>query len=207
MSTYNIIHNITISSDGPIAEGNLIHLRQGDMDGACGPYCMMMCLLILGVIGRSEALAPDNLDGRTSIGKLWAYFREFKAFFSEGTTIDDLEKLLSIFKRHLSVESCPDSGLEARKFVFEHLTNDHPVVLGIHGAGLAHWVVIVGWEDVESDGIPERFLLLDPGLESPRTSAWNAVIDLASVYGRYPYNYWDGQQQQYVSLNGAVAIY
>lgn len=207
MSAFNIIKNLSISSVGPVVDGKLIHLRQGDMDGACGPYCMMMCLLILGIIRRDQALAPDNLDGRTAIGKLWAYFRHFKAFFADGTTIADLEKLLSVFKRHINIESSSSTGSDARKFVFNQLQKNHPVILGIHGNGLAHWVVVIGWDDAEGDGIPERFLLLDPGLDSPRTSAWNAVIDLASVYGRYPYNYWSGQQEQYVALDGAVAIF
>jgi hypothetical protein len=25
-----------------------VHFRQGDMDGACGPYCIAMSLLVLG---------------------------------------------------------------------------------------------------------------------------------------------------------------
>ncbi|HEJ1134341.1 TPA: hypothetical protein SLU32_004560, partial [Pseudomonas aeruginosa] len=28
--------------------GDKVHLRQGDMDGACGPYCLVMAMLVRG---------------------------------------------------------------------------------------------------------------------------------------------------------------
>jgi|GEM_PF-5652811 len=36
----------TLNSDN---EFQLLHLRQGDIDGACGPYCLFMALMICGV--------------------------------------------------------------------------------------------------------------------------------------------------------------
>lgn len=207
MSTFGIIEGITLSPDGPLVGNELVHLRQGDMDGACGPYSLMMCLLILGVVDRAEALAPDGIDGRTSIGKLWTHFGNHKAFFSAGTTLDDLERLFSNFKRHVAIEQFQASGVETRKFVYKHLLENHPVILGVQGKEFAHWVVVVGWEDVEGDGTPERFLLLDPGYDAPRTSVWNSVIDLAGGYGRYPYHYWSWQGGDNVALDGALAVY
>ena len=71
MGTFHVLQDLTISDEGPVTGSALAHLRQGDMGGACGPYCLMMCLQIIGVIGREEATSSLSLDGRTQIGKLY----------------------------------------------------------------------------------------------------------------------------------------
>ena len=38
---------------GPSGEEQEVHLQQGSLDGACGPYSLLMCLLICGLIERS----------------------------------------------------------------------------------------------------------------------------------------------------------
>lgn len=37
--------------------GDKVHLRQGDMDGACGPYCLVMAMLVRGQLRRRRARA------------------------------------------------------------------------------------------------------------------------------------------------------
>lgn len=43
---------LSVSPHGPVTcappRHDLIHLRQGQMDGACGPYCAVMTLITLG---------------------------------------------------------------------------------------------------------------------------------------------------------------
>ena len=209
MSIFHVICNMTISQCGPVVGYELVHLRQGDMDGACGPYSLMMCLILQGVVRREDVVALNNLDGRTALGKLWNKFQDFHALFRQGTTLQDIGSLLATFGRKIKLEAFEGTGVDTRKFIYRHLKDNHPVILGIYGEDLAHWVVAIGWEDMEGDDVPERFLLLDSSYESPRTSCWNAVINLDSAYGRYPYLYWWNWQMKglQVALNGALALF
>ena len=68
-----------------------VHLVQGSLDGACGPYCVMMSLLITGLIDRREATLAHPLDGRTSLGKLFRLYTEYEPFFRNGTGLDELK--------------------------------------------------------------------------------------------------------------------
>jgi hypothetical protein len=43
------------SAPGPSGQRQMIHLMQGSLDGACGPYSLMMALLICGVVDRNQA--------------------------------------------------------------------------------------------------------------------------------------------------------
>ena len=44
-----LIDGLGLDADGCLtnANGGAVHLRQGDLDGACGPYCVVMALLAL----------------------------------------------------------------------------------------------------------------------------------------------------------------
>ena len=44
------------------ANGDKVHLRQGDMDGACGPYCLVMAMLVRGQLRRRQAKGLERVD-------------------------------------------------------------------------------------------------------------------------------------------------
>lgn len=55
-----------------------VHLHQGDMDGACAVYSMMMYLISLKVLTRKQVIDLNTkFDGRVSKGRL------YKEFFTE----------------------------------------------------------------------------------------------------------------------------
>lgn len=61
---------LSVSPNGPVTcahprAHDYVHLRQGEMDGACGPYCVAMTLIALGVMSREQAQSLDSYDGRT----------------------------------------------------------------------------------------------------------------------------------------------
>ena len=61
-----------------------IHLQQGEMDGACAVYSMMMNLLILKVLTRNQVVnLKTTFKGNTAKGRL---FKEF--FVTEGLCRD-----------------------------------------------------------------------------------------------------------------------
>ena len=61
-----------------------VHLQQGEMDGACAVYSMMMNLLILKVLTRNQVVnLKTTFKGNTAKGRL---FKEF--FVTEGLCRD-----------------------------------------------------------------------------------------------------------------------
>lgn len=52
-----------------------VHLHQGDMDGACAVYSMMMYLISLKVLTRKQVIDLNTkFDGRVSKGRLYKEF-------------------------------------------------------------------------------------------------------------------------------------
>ena len=46
--------NLNLTLGGLCANQESVFLQQGSLDGACGPYCLFMALLILGEIEDSQ---------------------------------------------------------------------------------------------------------------------------------------------------------
>lgn len=219
---YLVLPHLDATHRGPVrqsgdneeeADQDLIHLRQGDLDGACGPYCVLMALLILGLADRDTVTVFGLADQRSSIGKLVTRMTEgWGTLFHEGTSLDDLAEMLNgLFRRKLTATTCATSGVECRRFVERSILDGAPVILGISSADVAHWVVVVGLEYwVDEDGGRElsRLLLLDPGDPAPTVSAWNGVLEARGSGGRYPYTWWtagDGGETK-VAFFAAMAL-
>ena len=72
--------------------GKNVHLRQGDLDGACTVYSLMMGLIAAGIVSRNKICdleIIDKEDGRKGFGRL---IREF--FYKEKKSNDDPETIL-----------------------------------------------------------------------------------------------------------------
>ncbi|MGI2204542.1 hypothetical protein ACROAH_11715 [Shewanella oncorhynchi] len=200
-----VLDQLELSSEGVFANQEKIALRQGDIDGACGPYSILMGLIYHGVVTRAEVTSPDRVDGRTRLGKFLDGLCIFDTMVRKGTKIDELEWLVGHFKsspeakvdlRTLESESTRELAYE----ISECIDTDNPVVVGIdwQGGG-AHWALVVGYEYFENQDdtqIITKLYLLDPGFEGPTTTYWNAVIQVADNTGsiinsgRFPSNHW-----------------
>lgn len=220
MSYFKVIDQIEISHKGPVAKSTkrkkqLIHLAQGSMDGACGPYSLMMALMICGMIDREDLVSLNRFDGRTRAGKLINMLQEYEAFFRNGTDLKDLVKLLDkSYSSKLKSVSCDKTGVDVKKFVKKHIDENHPVILGLdYSRDGGHWVVAIGYEYLniagskkknKSEGDSFRFLLLDPDDKAPIVSAWNGVVD-ANVFGKeFPHVWWGKDYK--VKFSGALAL-
>lgn len=74
MTEIHVIDLIDTTHEGPAAMGTKgeeqqVHLHQGSLDGACGPYCLLMSLLICGLADRTSGLSSPY-SKKTSIGKV-----------------------------------------------------------------------------------------------------------------------------------------
>lgn len=92
-----------VSPEGPITcafdEPGLVHMRQGDADGACGPYALMMGLITRGALKRDHIAYMGDWDGRSREGRFRNALQEHGALVSRGTTTKDLIGLAEHFRR------------------------------------------------------------------------------------------------------------
>lgn len=209
MTNIIVIGRIDTTGDGPTApdpdgKEQLVHLAQGALDGACGPYCLFMALLILGVVRRDEIMVGSS-DG-DNIERLFKRLHRYGPFFRQGTDVTQLKKHLTEFARHLRVEATESFGTELRAWMEGHVRDDHPVILGIRWGSGAHWVLVVGLEyESETDQLC-RILVLDPGDPAPTVSAWNGVVDARGSGGIYPYTWWTAEDLK-VQMEHGIAIW
>lgn len=182
-----ILAGLTLNDDGVLCNKNRdpVHLRQGDLDGACGPYCVIMALLLLNILDSDELPSIQGLDYRTRIGKL---FREIKRLqdpmLIQGTSISELKSMLSVYPNVLT-NTFIGSPAEVLSNLGQAISAQHPVIVDVVSRktdGLRHWTLAIGQCD-------EFIYLLDPGYELPVASCWNAVLSKKPQSNRYGYRY------------------
>jgi len=193
---------LIVSPQGPKASSTkeMVHLRQGDLDGACGPYCLFMALIALGLLNRHEATHMSEWDGRSREGKLREALKDFGSLISNGTYGSDLVLLTDFFKvKRLSAKHVQGSKKHVFQVAAEAIAENRLPVIGVRwSGGGSHWLLVIGFQGVEQDGELQltHLLCLDPGHEAPKTSLWNAVIEVfnpdgSSVNsGRLTSDYW-----------------
>ncbi|WP_137819031.1 hypothetical protein [Pseudomonas sp. 2FG] len=174
-----------ISEEGPVStqtpNPELVHLRQGDMDGACGPYCIVMALIALGLMTRSQAENMDQFDGRGKKGHFRDALKDFGALVSQGTNTNDLLRLTDFFK----TEQLKRNHVFGKKEDVFNAVNDAvedalPIICLRWEGGSGHWLLVVGYQGIKCDGElrATHLLCLDPGQETPTTGLWNAVVEV-----------------------------
>lgn len=214
MATISVIDLINTTHSGPQAAGpngaqQAVFLRQGDADGACGPYSLLMALLICGLIDRDKIDYLTRLDRRTSYGKLMDQLDKHPGLFRDGVSLDDLVSVIeNLFTNRLNLDQNTTTGAEVRSFIQQHIEAGHPVITNIAFSGGAHALVVVGIE-YGADGTARRLLLLDPGGSRPQACSWNGVIECRGQGGIYPYTYWwpGDTQLTRVRFDAALALW
>ena len=171
-----------------------VFLKQGSLDGACGPYCVIMALLITGAVTLDEVHDLWNIKLSSRLGKLIKGMRKHDTLFSDGTTINELATLLdNSFGRILKTVTSEASGKKLIPFIIAQLKNNYPVIVGVKNGKFAHWLLAVGFEKEEDD----------------TSNYWNAAIDLISKQsGRYPYAWINHNESsnEFIQFEEAIAI-
>lgn len=181
--------------------GDKVHLRQGDMDGACGPYCLVMAMLARNQLGRRQAKGLAPVDSRTRYGRLMEALNRHETLIRVGTTGEDLLDLLGVISdKEYRVER--GSGARMVELTRRHLEGNIPVVLGFHGrkgSDIRHWGLAVGMSDT-------AFFLLDPAHDLQRGLAWNAILTTEANGSRFGYRYLNPKGTWAVTLKEMVAL-
>ena len=210
MKNISIINQLDIDEGKVVTIKNGVYvpvfLKQGSLDGACGPYCLFMALLIVGAVSNKELDELWHIKLNTRLGKLIKAMREHDTLFSDGTTIKELKKLLSkSFGKIIDTEINESSGKSIIPFVINHLQQDVSVIVGIKNKDMAHWLLAVGFE--KKDKVT-KILFLDPsGIDT--SNYWNAAIDIElKQSGRYPYAWIDHNDHtnEFIQFEEAIAI-
>ena len=110
MQKFNVINQLTLKQNTvlcPRKRGKRLqeaHKRQGDLDGACGAYSIVMTLLINGVL-ESEEITDWQYDGRYAEAKLAKAIAYENGLYKEGLTIEGCETIIrSNYSKYVSVE-------------------------------------------------------------------------------------------------------
>ncbi len=217
-----LVPNLDFSHEGLISshdrrltiENSLVSLKQGDLDGACGPYALMISLIAYGAISRNDAIEvwQGKLDLRTKFAKM---ISNHPALLREGTEASELVEMFNAIKsqkikglatnskfQKLEIKPVVDRGQLLFKQVKKTIDAGLPAIICLEwGKTSAHWVVAVGYqgfrkshEDKSVESKMESILVLDPGGEMPNVGAWNGVLQTRGHQSSLPFQYWSTGQ-------------
>lgn len=204
MKDIHIIDKIELSEIGLIVSRSkqLAHLRQGELDGACGVYSMMMCLVIEKIVKRELITdVPESLKRNTSYGRLVNHFLEKKGMIING--YDNLKGLVDelhhAFKKNVDSRCLDDEDLLGE--IINQLKNNHPVEIGFSRVrNYGHYVVVIGYR------VEEKFtdlFCLDPGYPMGKCQIWNNVIRVDTT-SFAKYNCFNVQENRKVNVDEAM---
>lgn len=201
MKQIYLLENLDLTLDGLRAEEESVFLQQGSLDGACGPYCLFMALLILGEIESSQATNLKSVKGSSRLGKMIKKLTNFEVLIHNGTTIKDLTDILDhSFKRRVRFNvNSEDRNQALLQFIIDELTENHPVLVIVRNDYFAHWLLAIGYETDENDAVTKLFFL-DPSDPLPPNQYWNAVVTTAE-------NYRKKHHHQYLNNDGALILF
>lgn len=160
--------SLTAGWQGPMVGEFPLHLRQSDIDGACGHHCALMALMLLGEVRR------DDLEGKPKKA-LASFWESSKPHYFGGTKPN---KLASFFKPYRDAVTCWAAQGDLPEVIRTTLKSEGLVIVGIQNADIDHWTLAVGMGEREGGADEERLLLLDPDLAPFPMSPWNATLTL-----------------------------
>ena len=192
----NIIRGLDITALGVCVYNRKwqpVHLQQGDMDGACAVYSMMMNLIALKVFTRNQVTNLNtSFKGNTSKGRLFKEFFVTQGLCRGGFYFSEIkEKLSHSFAKEVmsSVRQYATSVSDQASYV-EELKKAIDDNLPYEG----------------QEGVIRKVFCLDPGYTISQTSLWNSVITLNERKGMYCHQYITDKDNKNVFVSETLKI-
>lgn len=166
-----------------------LHKQQGDLDGACAIYSLVMAMLCKGLLTDNETQVYNRPDRRTDKGKfLYQFFNE-RGMIREGYSYVTLAK--EINESSFGVKATrknPRTNNGRVELISDYIYDNIPVIISVVFENkTAHALLAVGIE-VDSNEEITKIYCLDPGYPSPRYSSWNCFIDVSKeTKSDYPF--------------------
>lgn len=170
-----------------------VHLRQGELDGACAVYSAFMALICIGVVKYNDiAVYGNTYDKRYGIERLKKELFELKGLHRDGNDFSGIKQNLEKgYRKHISVEHYENSDeQEILEIINKTIQEDIPVVISCMFSGGAHAMLAVGVE-YDDKGKHCKILCLDPDTTAPNINYFNCVIDLYKSDGKYQHYYFN----------------
>lgn len=208
MATIQIIDNIRLSWKGLQTKdsnnqwGN-VHKQQGDLDGACSIYSLVMAMLCQKMITEEDIQILKSPDRRTPKGK----FLYEQGLVHDGYNYTALareinEQPFEIIATHKR----PRSNANRIELIEQFISQNIPVIISTDFNGGTHALLAIGIETNEHDIITKIFCF-DPGASAPKVSQWNCFIDVSKeVDTHYPFYYVTEIDSYKVTLNDMLII-
>ena len=185
MATIQIVSNLKLHPQkGLLSKDSTgkwidVHHQQGDLDGACAVYSVIMNLLILGMIEKEEICVYSSIDKRTRKGKLLSYLLEKQGLVRDGYCFRTLAKDIRDYANFAANQKLAKSREDAINIIQTSVANDSPIIISVGDGEWAHALLAIGIEYNEND-VPTKILCLDPGAPSPICTYWNCIIDVST---------------------------
>lgn len=180
MAEIKIIDKVILTKEGLMVKGTKqgAHLRQGELDGACAVYSMMMCLVIEKIIKRNIITnVPESLRRNTSDGRLINHFLEKQGMVVDGYELKILkDELQSTFRKKVNPYYYSADEYDLQAVIKEAINSNQPVEIKFsRKRQYGHAVVIIGYKE-ERD--KTSFYCLDPGYPMEECQIWNNVLEV-----------------------------
>jgi|JI10StandDraft_1071094.scaffolds.fasta_scaffold11773_9 hypothetical protein len=168
------------SINGPVVNKTPLHLQQSDLDGACGPHCVLMALMLFGILSRDEVTAMSS-SKREPLANLWKRSSRYY-FIGSGP-----RQLQSVLAPYSDLVTCKEAKKAPLAQAAKTLLQDGVCIVGISNDDFSHWVLAVGIGGKE-DSDEDTLLILDPGLPPLPLLPWNSTLSVkASRRGNHRY--------------------
>ncbi len=194
MRYQKILSNLDITKDGLVAyvkenskKNEVVFLKQGDADRACGLYCALMSLIICGAISRNDIITQEDKNLR----KFLKEFKDFTPLIREGTTAKKIaDAIENTFNHEVSFTRTLAKNDKLLKIIKNQISIDNPFILGIlweskNGENQGgHWVLVTGveYENLEGGSLEDtdskitKIFVLDSLGDIPKYTYWNRII-------------------------------
>lgn len=184
-----------------------VHKQQGDLDGACAIYSLVMAMLCNGLLSDDDTKVYNRPDRRTEKGKLLYQFFNERGMIREGYSYVTLAKEINESPFGIkAIRKNPRTNDGRIKTISDYLYGNTPVIISVKHADGEHALLAVGIE-IDSDEMTTKILCLDPGYQSPKHSYWNCFIDVSKKSkSEFPFNCVSDNDHYKVSLNDMLII-
>lgn len=170
--------------------GNRLFISQGDLDSACGLYCVVMAIMLTTELPRKIAMSLLD-ESRAQ----YATFRGLaKSLYFAGSHGQELGELAQALQPGLRYRVLEDRHAEVLAWTLRTVLKGTPVLLAVNDKTMrySHWVLAIGVEITSSledkrSKVPTALLAIDPGSKSPllRCFNWRLALDQSKPQARY----------------------
>ena len=198
MADIHIIDSIRLNHNGLcVLDENRkwvnLHKQQGDLDGACAIYSLVMAMLCKGLLTDNDTKVYNRPDRRTDKGKfLYQFFNE-RGMIRDGYSYVTLAKEINDSSFGIIATRKNPKTNDARiQLISDYIYDNTPVIISVvfpdRDKEGAHALLAIGIE-VNSDDTITKILCLDPGNPTPKYSPWNCYVDVSKETKHdYPFN-------------------